>query len=180
MMRRCRLTRSIALLAAVVSFLPSSGCDEAAPPSKTVKKSKTAKPLPKDREILGKRTTEVVDAQKETASGAAKAVEPRKIVSRDPITLSGNAYVSIIGQASILQIKHAVDLYQAERGEYPKTYQEFMDGIIRANNIALPRLPIWQSYGYDAATHSLVIIEYPDRKAQVDAEYDAKAGRGAR
>jgi hypothetical protein len=114
----------------------------------------------KPREILGKRTTDIRDAQKEIQPGAAVKAPPRQL-GRDPITLSGNAYVSIIGQNSILNIKHALDLYQAETGSYPKDYNEFMEQIIKKNNIALPTLPYYQEYGYDAATHSLVILEYP-------------------
>ena len=48
-----------------------------------------------------------------------------------------------------LNIQHALDLYQAETGEFPKTYAEFMEKIIKANNIALPTLPFYQEYGYD-------------------------------
>ncbi len=39
-----------------------------------------------------------------------------------------------------------------------------MEKIIRANNIALPKLPAYQEYGYDVPSHSLMIMEYPDRK----------------
>ena len=78
----------------------------------------------------------------------------------------GNAYVSIIGQAAMLNIQHTLDLYQATNGEYPKTYDEFMDNIIKPNGIALPTLPFYQEYHYDVPNHRLVIYEYPDRKVQ--------------
>ena len=44
-----------------------------------------------------------------------------------------------------------------------------MEKIIKANNIALPKLPFYQEYAYDAPNHKLVIIEYPDKKAAGDA-----------
>lgn len=113
--------------------------------------------------IVGKRTQDIKDASAELKTGQAHQVAPR-IVARDPITLQGNAYVSIIGQTSILNIQHAMDLYHATNDRYPKDYDEFMNEIIKANNIALPRLPHYQEYGYDAAQHKLIIIEYPDRK----------------
>ena len=87
-----------------------------------------------------------------------------KIVRKDPISYSGNAYVSIIGQTANMNIKHAVNLWQAENGRFPKDYQEFMDEIIKKNNISLPQLPHYQEYAYDAPNHSLMVIEYPDRK----------------
>ena len=58
-----------------------------------------------------------------------------------------------------------MDLYQAENDRYPKDYDEFMDEIIKANNIALPKLPHYQEYGYDEKEHKLIILEYPDRKS---------------
>ena len=133
------------------------GCDQ--PGGSTQAK---AKPRP----ILGERTQDIRDAAKEKQAGGVVA-SPR-IVSKDPITLPGNAYVSIIGQASKGQITHALDLYQADTGEYPKTLEEFMEKIIKANNIALPKLPFYQEYTYDVPTHQLQIMEYPARKEEAN------------
>ena len=113
--------------------------------------------------IVGKRTQDIQDASAALKSGQARKAETR-IVARDPITLQGNAYVVAIGQLAIGQIKQAVDLYQAENGRYPRDLNEFMEEIIKKNNIALPRLPHYQEYAYDANQHGLIIIEYPDRK----------------
>src|SRR5206468_9336468 len=112
--------------------------------------------------ILGKRTQDIRDAEAEKKAGGV--VTTPRITAKDPITLSGNAYVTAIGKTSIGNIEYALKLYQAETGEFPKTYEEFMEKIIKANNIALPKLPFYQEYGYDAPSHKLVIIEYPDRK----------------
>lgn len=128
----------------------------------------TPKPAPpakkKDKGfIVNQRTQDIRDANAELKSGQARQASTR-IVARDPITVQGNAYVSIVGRSSILNIQHAVDLYQAENGRYPKDINEFMEEIIKKNNIALPMLPHYQEYGYDAAKHALIILEYPDRK----------------
>lgn len=85
-------------------------------------------------------------------------------MAKDPITVTGNAYVSIIGRTSVLKIQQAVDLYHAANDRYPKDLDEFMTEIIKANNIALPVLPPYQDYGYDANEHKLIVLEYPDRK----------------
>ena len=158
-----------------------AGCDQ--PTGSTRPRSKVAQnpapvaadpaPAPepeplRNRPILGERTTEIRDAQKETRPGAGGVETPPRITAKDPITLAGNAYVTAVGQASILNIQHALDLYQATNGEYPKTYDEFMGSIIKENNIALPLLPAYQEYGYDAPTHRLVVLEYPDRKARMN------------
>ena len=77
----------------------------------------------------------------------------------DPITLPGNAYVTTIGRTSILQIEEAMRLYQAMNDRYPKDYDEFMTEIIKANNIALPKLPDDQKYGYDEREHKLIMLQ---------------------
>jgi hypothetical protein len=115
--------------------------------------------------IIGQRTQDIKDANAELKTGKAQ-VGSTKIVARDYITLQGNAYVSAIGQLSIGQIKQAVDLWHATNDRYPKDYDEFMNEIIKPNNIALPRLPDYQAYGYDEKEHKLIILEYPDRKNQ--------------
>ena len=102
------------------------------------------------------------ESEAEKAKGAVEV--GTKITAKDYITLQGNAYVTIIGQSSILSIQHAMNLFQASNDRYPKDYDEFMAEIIRANNIALPKLPLYQEYGYDEAQHKLIILEYPDRK----------------
>jgi hypothetical protein len=162
-----------ALLALVPALLV--GCDDgpgpgvvaksppkpvANPPAPVVKE----KPPEKAKPILGERTQDVKDAQAELKKGSAVAAPPRAI-AKDPITLSGNTYVYAIGKTSIDNIKHAIDLYQATNGEYPKTYEEFMEKIIKENNISLPVLPYYQSYSYDKDKHLLIILEYPDKKA---------------
>jgi hypothetical protein len=134
----------------------------AAPPARP--KAAPAPAVKKQPEfIVGKRTQDIKDANAELKSGQARQASTR-IVAKDPITLQGNAYVSIIGQTSILNIQHAVDLYHATNDRYPKDIDEFMNEIIKANNIALPKLPYYQEYGYDAPNHRLIILEYPDRK----------------
>ncbi len=132
---------------------------ESAPP---VTPPAETKPVP----ILGAKTQDIRETDKEKQAGAV--VASPKIVARDPIRITGNAYVSIIGQAATLNIKKAVDFYQAETGEYPKTTEEFMEKIIKANNIALPKLPFYQEYTYDVPTHSLVVMEYPARKEEAN------------
>lgn len=47
------------------------------------------------------------------------------------------------------QVEHAMNLYKAEHGRGPASHAEFMDQIIRANNLRLPQLPPNQEYVFD-------------------------------
>jgi hypothetical protein len=160
------------ILAVLPMLLLAPGCEEErAVSSKPKAKSQTqaeAQPkpaVPKAQFIVGQRTQDIKNASIEVQKGGANVVTP-KITAKDPITLQGNAYVSIIGQTSILSIQHAMDLYHAMNDRYPKDYDEFITEIIKANSIALPQLPFYQKYGYDEKEHKLVILEYPELKAQ--------------
>jgi hypothetical protein len=115
--------------------------------------------------IIGQRTQEIRNAATEQQRAGARAAST-KITAKDYITLQGNAYVTIVGRASVLNIQHAMDLYHATNDRYPKDLDEFMNEIIKANNIALPKLPPYQAYGYDENEHKLVILEYQALKDQ--------------
>jgi hypothetical protein len=116
-----------------------------------------------ERGILGRRTQEIHNAPVELRQGNVKSATTR-ITAKDPFTLQGNAYVSIIGRTGQLKIEDAMNKYRALNDRYPKDYDEFMAEIIKANNISLPLLPPYQEYGYDDKEHKLIILEYPDRK----------------
>jgi hypothetical protein len=113
--------------------------------------------------IIGQRTADIRSASKELQQGGARPASTR-IVARDPISLQGNAYVAIVGRASIENMKHAVDLFHAENDRYPKDYEEFMTVIVKPHGISLPQLPPYQKYAYDENEHKLIIMEYPDLK----------------
>jgi hypothetical protein len=126
----------------------------------------------KPREVLGKTTQDIRPAAPELEKGGAQQA-PMKITAKDPLTISGNAYVVAVDKIAALNVQHAIDLYQAMNGDYPKTYQEFMDGVIKPgqpDGIQLPQLPYYQEYGYDEKNHKLIILEYPDRKAAFEKQ----------
>ena len=153
--------------AALLALIAIAGCEEprhvtkAGGKKNAVAHAPAEKPEPKF--IVGERTTEIKQIEPEVANGA-NVIEKPKITAKDPITLQGNAYVTMIGKTSILNIQHAMDLYQAEHDRLPKDYNEFMTDIMKANNIDLPLLPHYQKYGYNEQEQKLVILEYPDLK----------------
>ena len=145
--------------ALALALVTAAGCEEPRQLGGSTKAVAPAKPA-EDTFIVGKRTQEVRNANAELQKGAVEGTT--KITAKDPITLPGNAYVTIVGRNSILNIQHALDLWRAENDRFPKDYQEFMDEIIIKNNIALPKLPSYQRYGYDEKEHRLIILEYPE------------------
>jgi hypothetical protein len=132
----------------------SVGLDEPAPAPVQAKP-----PAKQSGPIIGRRTTDIRNASTELNQGGAKVASP-KIVAKDPITLQGNAYVSIVGRSSVLSIQHSMDLYHATNERYPKDLDEFMSEIIKPNGVALPQLPPYQKYAYDEKEHKLIILEY--------------------
>src|SRR5260370_39539338 len=96
-----RLQTLIALTALVLA----AGCEE--------ETRTTGRPKIKTREVLGKTTQDIRPAAPELEKGGAR-VASGKITAKDPITLQGNAYVVAVGQIAIGNIKHSLDLYQAE------------------------------------------------------------------
>ena len=149
----CCDLRYLSVLTILFALVLSAGCEE--------ERNVGDKP----EFIVDKRTQEIKNDATELKKGGA-VVATTKITAKDPITLPANAYVTIIGKTSILNMQHAMDLYHAENDRYPKNYDEFMNEIIKANNIALPVLPKYQKYGYDEKEHKLVILEYEDLKNQ--------------
>ena len=55
------------------------------------------------------------------------------------------------------QIPQAMNLFKAENDRAPKDHQEFMEKIIKANNIHLPELPEGDRYRYDPKTEQLMV-----------------------
>ena len=63
--------------------------------------------------------------------------------------------------------------YELQNGEKPKTYEEFMEQIIKkgkADGIQLPMLPYYQEYAYDPDKKELVVIEYPAKKKAMEEQ----------
>jgi hypothetical protein len=133
----------------------AAGCGDDTPP----------KPKLQARDTLGKTTQEVRNLKPELAKGGQ--VTDGKIHSKDYISLQADAYRTTVGNIAKMAVKHSMDLYEAEHGEKPKTYEEFMELIIRKgkpDGLHLPMLPYYQEYGYDPDTRELVVIEYPAKK----------------
>lgn len=109
----------------------------------------------KKENIIGKMTTEVGDFKPEAGKEADLSIDP----SRPLHAMTAGAYKNILGQAAKLTITQAVNLFHAEHDRYPKDHEEFMERIIKANQITLPVLPGNVHYEYDVENHELVVVE---------------------
>jgi hypothetical protein len=149
-------------------FVVALGCEEDKPAPAKVK----------TRETVGKWTQEVRNLKPELAKGGQTT--DGKVHAKDYITLQGDVYRTEVAKIAKMSVQHAIDLYEAEHGEKPKTYEEFMDVIIKKgkpDGIQLPMLPYYQEYGYDPDKKELVVIEYPEKKKQLQDQQDRELGR---
>lgn len=69
----------------------------------------------------------------------------------------GSARFTSVNSMTINQYKHALNLYWGTNGYYPKTHDEFMEKIIKFNQIKLPDLDEGVKYIYDPEDHLLKI-----------------------
>lgn len=61
-----------------------------------------------------------------------------------------------------IEIPHALALYKALEGNAPKSHEEFMEKIIKANQIKLLELPPGHKYVYDPETE-ILMVERPKK-----------------
>ena len=145
-----------------------AGCGDEPPPKRKIEM----------RETLHKTTQEVRNLAPELAQGGQ--VTDGKIHATDYITIQADAYRTSVANIAKMKVKMDMDQYEALNGEKPKTYEEFMDVIIKKgkpDGIQLPMLPYYQEYGYDPVAKELVVIEYPAKKKAFDEQWDKEVGR---
>lgn len=138
-------------LIAAILILAATGCED------QTKKSPNS--------IIGKTTQNVGEYDPK----AGVKVSDSTINATDPITAPTSAYGPMLERISKTHIEHAVNLFHATEDRYPKDLDEFMQKIIKANNIQLPVLPGGKLYQYDVENHKLVVVEAPGAPAAPDA-----------
>jgi hypothetical protein len=130
------------------------------------------------RPTIGKTTQEVRNLKPELAQGGQ--VTDGKVHATDYITLQADVYRTEVAKIAKMRVEADIRLYEALNGEKPKTYEEFMEQIIKkgkADGIQLPMLPYYQEYGYDPDKKELVVIEYPAKKKAMEEQSDRELGR---
>ncbi len=114
-----------------------------------------AEPQPTDSGIINKTTQEIGEFN---ADGDDQVADLQVKTSASPFASVG-AYGFAVAQTSKLKVQHALQLFQAEFGRFPKDHEEFMNEIIKKNQIELPVLPGKRRYQYDVENHELVVME---------------------
>lgn len=121
-----------------------SGCD--APP---------AAEKPKKESIIGKTTQDIGEYD---PNGDAEIADLQVDENASPLGAVTGAYKFAAGRGAELAVERALQLYEVQHEKYP-TYDEFMEHIVKANNMQFPVLPGKRRYQYDVANHKLVVVE---------------------
>jgi hypothetical protein len=114
---------------------------------------------PKPDSSVGRPAPQENVARKKAEVGVGKKGDYRPGLITTPLRAYWKAQERI---AFEIQIRHALDLYKATNGNFPKTQEEFDQQIIKANMIKLPELPQGHRYVYDPEQGELM-VEYPRR-----------------
>lgn len=107
-------------------------------PEKTVEPKADPQPAPVEIESVG-----ADDAQKGSTIGGGIISEPL------------HQRFHIEHRLTFMQVTQAMNLYKAEFGYFPKTHEEFMKKIIKANSLKLPELQDDWKYFYDKEDSTL-------------------------
>jgi len=143
------------VLPGCVVCLAGCGClDFSSPPPAADPSAKPASEA-SGQGIFGKTTQDIGEHDKNRAN---QVVSDQKIHATDPITAPLSAYGPMMERISTNEIAYAVKLFHAENERYPKDLDEFMEKIVKANNIRLPVLPYKGRYEYDVEKHELMIV----------------------
>ena len=112
--------------------------------------------------IIGKETQ---DIQEFDPNDQDVEVSDGKMKTPHPLNPMGAlaAYGPTLEKISGMGIDMQVRLFHAEHGRYPKDHAEFMEQIIKKNQIKLPVLPGGAEYRYDVEKHELVVVK-PKKK----------------
>ncbi len=130
-----------------LGILLTSGCLQSPEP--------TVQEKPKEG-IIGRTTNEIGEFD---PKGTAKEVDLKVDENSNPLKAATGAYKYAAATTSILKIKQALQLYNAEFDRYPQDHAEFMELIVKPNQIELPVLPGGARYQYDVENHELKIVE---------------------
>ena len=135
-----------------MTFAMAVGCQ---PPAEAPAEPQAQKD---NRGIFGKKTQDVGEFD---PNGGAKVDDGK--VNQQHLATPGIGALAGYGpaaqQVSKLAVQQALNLFNASNGRFPEDHAEFMDKIIKANNIQLPVLPGGRQYQYDVENHELVVVE---------------------
>jgi hypothetical protein len=152
----------------LMALVLTTGCDSPKKPTA----SKT-----KPREVINKTTQEVMKLADALAQGGQVAEGGGTVGPSGGdagyLGAIAEANRSARGTISTLAVQQALQVYDIQNGKPVQDYDEFMAMIIKpgqADGIQLPQLPYYQSYAYDEAERKLVVVEFPQKKAEYEKQ----------
>ena len=100
--------------------------------------------------IINKTTQDVGEYDPD---GDAAIADLQVKASANPLAAASGAYGYSVAEISKQAITRALQLFEATNERYPKDHEEFMEEILKKNNIHLPVLPGKRRYQYDVQNH---------------------------
>jgi hypothetical protein len=131
-----------------LGFVFLLGCDTSAPPVPPAQPEPAASPAP-----VEKKPIEKVKKKAEVGVGAKGRGYGQGVVA----TPAASFWAIKERIAFDIQIPQAMQLFKATENRPPKDHAEFMQRIIKENNIRLPELPEGDRYMYDPKTEQLMV-----------------------
>jgi hypothetical protein len=153
------------------SLMAIAGCDA---PSSTTGTASTTTPKVDDRETIRKWTDVVLKLEDALAEGGQIAEHGGSLgPSGGYLGTIAKAYRGVMGDLSTGVIAQRIQEYEILNDTTLKTYEEFMEHIMKKGQpdaYRLPQLPYYQEYAYDAANKRLVVVEFPEKKKQFEEQ----------
>ena len=112
--------------------------------------------------IIGRKTREILDAEKALKDPSMRLVSP-KIQGSDPFTQYGSAYSRMASDVGTIPLKQWIKQFHVFNDRFP-TYKELMDWMKKNPGVTLPVLPARRLYGYDARIGKMVVVEKVEPK----------------
>jgi hypothetical protein len=121
-----------------------------------------AAPRKEEKPAVPKKTEKPAEKPQETVREEAKAGvgEKGRGYGGGIVTEPVRVYFHARERITFDQVKHNLDLYKALNGSGPKTTEEFMEKVVKANGTQLPDLPDGYRYIYDPVKEELM-VEHP-------------------
>ena len=152
----------LAGIAVVVALLVLQGPEKPKPPAQ----AEAPQPRP-GKKVVGRTTQKVLDLAAALAAGG-ELIDNDSEPEEGGLAAYGQAYRHSMATIGGLAVEQKLRLYRAEHDEVPATHAEFMAKIIAPgtpDEVRLPALPHYQDYAFDPARKTLVVVEFPARKA---------------
>lgn len=95
---------------------------------------------------------------KQVKAKAGVGKQGRKIKDREGLFATPvKAYFKARDKITFMQAEKALQLFEGLNQRYPESHEEYMEKVIQANNLTLPKLPEGDYYEYDVKKKQLMV-----------------------